>query len=105
MGVSETMVSTAVAGMIFSLLCGQPLMLIGATGPVLVFEQSLYSVRNISFCAFLNLYDDFIVSTTGFWLFFIFGCFFFLQRWIDKETHTAYIYITADNIHQGCCHF
>ncbi|XP_070187695.1 band 3 anion transport protein-like isoform X2 [Littorina saxatilis] len=42
MGVTETIVCTSVAGMLFSLLCGQPLMIIGPTGPVLVFEQSLY---------------------------------------------------------------
>ncbi|XP_025113828.1 band 3 anion transport protein-like isoform X2 [Pomacea canaliculata] len=55
MGVSETMVSTAVAGMIFSLLCGQPLMLIGATGPVLVFEQSLYSFASSNGIEFLPM--------------------------------------------------
>ncbi|XP_055870394.1 anion exchange protein 2-like isoform X2 [Biomphalaria glabrata] len=42
MGVVETMVATSVFGMMFSLLSGQPLLIIGATGPVLVFEESLY---------------------------------------------------------------
>ncbi|XP_063411589.1 band 3 anion transport protein-like [Mytilus trossulus] len=42
LGVEETVISTSVCGIIFALLAGQPLMLIGATGPVLVFEQSLY---------------------------------------------------------------
>ncbi|KAH9489557.1 Anion exchange protein 3, partial [Bulinus truncatus] len=46
MGVVETMVATSVFGMMFSLLSGQPLLIIGATGPVLVFEESLYK-----FCA------------------------------------------------------
>lgn len=44
MGVSETMVATSVFGMLFSLFSGQPLLIIGATGPVLVFEESLYKV-------------------------------------------------------------
>ncbi|CAG5134592.1 unnamed protein product, partial [Candidula unifasciata] len=42
MGVSETMVATSVFGMMFSLFSGQPLLILGATGPVLVFEESLY---------------------------------------------------------------
>ena len=44
MGVTETIVCTSISGMLFSLFCGQPLLLIGPTGPVLVFEQSLYNV-------------------------------------------------------------
>ena len=44
LGVKETVISTSLCGIIFALLAGQPLMLVGATGPVLVFEQSLYYV-------------------------------------------------------------
>ncbi len=44
MGVSEMLVSTAICGVVFSLLSGQPLIIIGATGPVLVFEEALYKV-------------------------------------------------------------
>lgn len=44
MGVTETILCTSISGMLFSLFCGQPLLLIGPTGPVLVFEQSLYNV-------------------------------------------------------------
>lgn len=42
MGVSEMMFATALSGVIFALFAGQPLMIIGATGPLLVFEQSTY---------------------------------------------------------------
>ncbi|XP_071493352.1 band 3 anion transport protein-like [Diadema antillarum] len=41
MGVSEMIVSTSLNGIIFSLLSGQPLIIIGPTGPVLVFEEHL----------------------------------------------------------------
>lgn len=44
MGVSEMLVSTAICGIVFSLFSGQPLIIIGATGPVLVFEEALYKV-------------------------------------------------------------
>ncbi|CAL1534908.1 unnamed protein product [Lymnaea stagnalis] len=55
MGVSETMVATSVFGMIFSLLSGQPLLIIGATGPVLVFEESLYKFCDSNDLEFLPL--------------------------------------------------
>lgn len=45
-GLSEMLISTSLGGMIFSLLTGQPLMLIGPTGPLLVFEEVIYE-----FCA------------------------------------------------------
>ncbi|XP_033102443.1 band 3 anion transport protein-like isoform X2 [Anneissia japonica] len=50
MGVSEMIFGTAICGVVFSLFSGQPLMIIGATGPVLVFEENLYS-----FCKSSNI--------------------------------------------------
>lgn len=44
MGVSELIVSTATVGIIFSLLAGQPLLIIGFSGPLLVFEEAYYKV-------------------------------------------------------------
>lgn len=44
MGVTELIVSTAVIGVIFSLLAGQPLLVIGFSGPLLVFEEAYYKV-------------------------------------------------------------
>ncbi|XP_072325073.1 anion exchange protein 3-like [Scyliorhinus torazame] len=41
-GVSELIVSTSVVGIAFSLLGAQPLLMIGFTGPLLVFEESFY---------------------------------------------------------------
>jgi solute carrier family 4 anion exchanger 2 len=43
-GISETLVSTSAAGIFFALLAGQPLIITGATGPLLLFDESLYSV-------------------------------------------------------------
>ncbi|XP_046676842.1 band 3 anion transport protein isoform X2 [Homalodisca vitripennis] len=42
-GVSETLVATAGAGVFFSLFSGQPLVIIGTTGPLLLFDESLFS--------------------------------------------------------------
>ncbi|XP_068733296.1 anion exchange protein 3-like [Montipora capricornis] len=39
MGVTEMIVATALSGILFSLFAGQPLIIIGATGPILVFEK------------------------------------------------------------------
>ena len=41
-GISETLMASAVGGVMFSLACGQPLIIIGATGPLLLFDESLF---------------------------------------------------------------
>ena len=43
-GVSEMLIGVSVSGILFSLLGGQPILIIGFTGPILVFEESLYQV-------------------------------------------------------------
>lgn len=45
MGVSELIISTSVLGILFSLLGAQPLLVIGFSGPLLVFEEAFYKVR------------------------------------------------------------
>ena len=44
MGVSEMIVSTALSGVLFALFAGQPLIIIGATGPILVFEKNTFEL-------------------------------------------------------------
>jgi hypothetical protein len=44
MGVSELLISTAVQGILFALLAAQPLLVVGFSGPLLVFEEAFYSV-------------------------------------------------------------
>ncbi|KRT84572.1 hypothetical protein AMK59_2894, partial [Oryctes borbonicus] len=41
MGVSETLIAGAIGGTIFALVAGQPLLITGTTGPLLLFEESL----------------------------------------------------------------
>ncbi|XP_013183587.1 anion exchange protein 2 isoform X2 [Amyelois transitella] len=40
-GISETLVFTCAGGVVFALLAGQPLMITGATGPLLLLDESL----------------------------------------------------------------
>jgi hypothetical protein len=44
MGVSETLMAQCIAGVVWALLAAQPLIIQSATGPVLVFEASLFVV-------------------------------------------------------------
>uniref|UniRef100_A0A8D3BZ43 Anion exchange protein n=1 Tax=Scophthalmus maximus TaxID=52904 RepID=A0A8D3BZ43_SCOMX len=63
MGVTELIVSTATLGVIFSLLAGQPLLIIGFSGPLLVFEEAYYK--------FCQSYDfEYLTGRVwiGFWL-------------------------------------
>lgn len=48
MGVSEMMVSTCVQGIIFCLFAAQPVLIIGFTGPLMVFEEAFFQVMLLS---------------------------------------------------------
>ncbi|MBN3323528.1 B3A2 protein, partial [Atractosteus spatula] len=63
MGVSELLVSTAVQGIIFCILGAQPILVVGFSGPLLVFEEAFYS-----FCKSQGM--EYIVARVwvGFWL-------------------------------------
>lgn len=43
-GLSESILATAIGGILFGFCSGQPLMIVGVTGPLLVFEQTIHSV-------------------------------------------------------------
>uniref|UniRef100_A0A3Q1GW57 Anion exchange protein n=1 Tax=Acanthochromis polyacanthus TaxID=80966 RepID=A0A3Q1GW57_9TELE len=43
MGVSELMISTSIQGIIFCLIAAQPVLVIGFSGPLLVFEEAFYT--------------------------------------------------------------
>lgn len=59
MGVTELIVSTATLGVIFSLLAGQPLLIIGFSGPLLVFEEAYYKVVFSENMESVSLYSNF----------------------------------------------
>ncbi|XP_044270897.1 band 3 anion transport protein isoform X2 [Tribolium madens] len=64
-GISETLLSTSAAGIIFAILSGQPLVIVGSTGPLLLFDESLYE-----FCKSSGFEDLFLTTRVyiGLWL-------------------------------------
>lgn len=44
LGVIETLLATSFSGIFFGLFSGQPLMIVGTTGPILVFEEATFNV-------------------------------------------------------------
>ncbi|KAM3916780.1 anion exchange protein 3 [Leptodactylus fuscus] len=63
MGVSELIVSTSVLGVLFSMLAAQPLLIIGFSGPLLVFEEAFFK-----FCQVQDI--EYLTGRVwiGFWL-------------------------------------
>ncbi|CAM9300496.1 unnamed protein product [Ectocarpus fasciculatus] len=62
MGTIEMIAATAVCGMVYAALAGQPLTIIGSTGPVLAFIAVLYKTAARMSLPFLPLY-----TWVGFW--------------------------------------
>lgn len=62
-GISETLIATCIAGVVFALLSGQPLVIVGSTGPLLLFDESLFE-----FCKSNNLEYLTIRVYIGIWL-------------------------------------
>ncbi|XP_078535258.1 anion exchange protein 3 isoform X2 [Lissotriton helveticus] len=95
MGVSELIISTSALGIIFSLLAAQPLLVIGFSGPLLVFEEAFYK-----FCQTQGI--EYLTGRVwiGFWLiFFIFimvaaeGS--FLVRYISPFTQEIFAFLIS----------
>ncbi|CAH1099641.1 unnamed protein product, partial [Psylliodes chrysocephalus] len=51
-GISETLLCTSISGIIFAIFAGQPLVIVGTTGALLLFDESLFQIcktNNINF--------------------------------------------------------
>ncbi|XP_069883954.1 band 3 anion transport protein [Dipodomys merriami] len=95
MGVSELLISTAVQGILFSLLGAQPLLVVGFSGPLLVFEEAFFS-----FCERRNL--EYIVGRAwiGFWLILLVVLVVafegsFLVRFISRYTQEIFSFLIS----------
>ncbi|XP_053555981.1 band 3 anion transport protein isoform X2 [Bombina bombina] len=95
MGVSELMVSTAAQGILFCILGAQPILILGFSGPLLVFEEAFYA-----FCASNGF--EYIVGRVwiGFWLILIViivvaceGS--FLVRFISRFTQEIFSFLIS----------
>ncbi|XP_031415836.1 anion exchange protein 3 isoform X1 [Clupea harengus] len=95
MGVSELIISTATVGILFSLLAGQPLLIIGFSGPLLVFEEAFYK-----FCQAQGF--EYLTGRVwiGFWLIFIVLVMVaaegsFLVRYISPFTQEIFAFLIS----------
>ncbi|XP_066543485.1 anion exchange protein 3 isoform X2 [Amia ocellicauda] len=95
MGVSELIIATSTLGVLFALFGGQPLLIIGFSGPLLVFEEAFYK-----FCQA----QDFEYLTgrvwIGFWLVFIVFVIVaaegsFLVRYISPFTQEVFAFLIS----------
>uniref|UniRef100_A0A3P9J2B5 Anion exchange protein n=1 Tax=Oryzias latipes TaxID=8090 RepID=A0A3P9J2B5_ORYLA len=94
-GVSELIVSTAVQGIFFSLLGAQPLLVVGFSGPLLVFEEAFFN-----FCKGNNI--EYLTGRTwiGFWLIIIVVVIVafegsFLVRFVSRFTQEIFSFIIS----------
>nr|XP_019607882.1 PREDICTED: band 3 anion transport protein [Rhinolophus sinicus] len=95
MGVSELLISTAVQGILFALLAAQPLLVLGFSGPLLVFEEAF-----LSFCNNNDL--DYLVGRVwiGFWLILLVVLVVafegsFLVRFISRYTQEIFSFLIS----------
>uniref|UniRef100_A0A3Q0QZ21 Anion exchange protein n=1 Tax=Amphilophus citrinellus TaxID=61819 RepID=A0A3Q0QZ21_AMPCI len=95
MGVTELIVSTATIGVIFSLFAGQPLLITGFSGPLLVFEEAFYK-----FCQAYNF--EYLTGRVwiGFWLIIIVVLIVaaegsFLVRYISPFTQEIFAFLIS----------
>uniref|UniRef100_A0A2K5YWV1 Anion exchange protein n=1 Tax=Mandrillus leucophaeus TaxID=9568 RepID=A0A2K5YWV1_MANLE len=95
MGVSELLISTAVQGILFALLGAQPLLVVGFSGPLLVFEEAFFS-----FCESNGL--EYIVGRVwiGFWLILLVVLVVafegsFLVRFISRYTQEIFSFLIS----------
>ncbi|ELT99392.1 hypothetical protein CAPTEDRAFT_129057 [Capitella teleta] len=55
LGVTEMLVGVSLCGLTFSLVSGQPMLIVGATGPLLVFEEALFQICGLMGVDFISL--------------------------------------------------
>lgn len=55
-GVVETLFSTALCGVLFAVVGGQPLVVLGVTGPIVIFTRTIYSIAKDLDLDFLQFY-------------------------------------------------
>ncbi|NWI08324.1 B3A2 protein, partial [Crypturellus soui] len=94
-GVSELIISTALQGVLFCLLGAQPLLVIGFSGPLLVFEEAFFT-----FCTSNGL--EYLVGRVwiGFWLILIVLLMVafegsFLVRFVSRFTQEIFAFLIS----------
>lgn len=54
-GISETILSCSIVGIVFHMFCGQPLVIVGTTGPLILFDKALFGFCESQGFDFLNV--------------------------------------------------
>lgn len=54
-GISETLIASSLVGIVFHTLAGQPLTIVGTTGPLLLFDEALYQFCKANEFSFLTV--------------------------------------------------
>lgn len=55
MGISETLISTSLVGIVFTLVASQPLIIVGGTSPLLLFDEALFQLCKANRIDFLTV--------------------------------------------------
>lgn len=56
MGVPELLISTSIQGIIFCFVAAQPVLVIGFSGPLLVFEEAFFAVSSSHRIAWMSFF-------------------------------------------------
>eukprot|EP00961_Rhodomonas_salina_P167373 2255369-Rhodomonas_salina.1 len=83
MGATETLLATAILGMLYPLMCGQPLTVMGATGPIAAYIIALRGIGEAVGVKFLPLYAWSGIFLSGF---LFLGAMFSLSNAIRRVT-------------------
>ncbi|XP_062382111.1 anion exchange protein 2a [Sardina pilchardus] len=94
-GVSELIIATAVHGVLFSLIGAQPLLVVGFSGPLLVFEEAFFSFCNANGMEYLTGR-----VWIGFWLIIIVVLMVafegsFLVRFVSRFTQEIFAFLIS----------
>ena len=88
-------VATAVGGMVYALLGGQPLVLLGGTGPILIFTALLYRLTSQLNLPFLPCYAWVGLWSAGFILLLALTDASVLLRYVTRFTDEVFVLLMA----------
>ncbi|KAK7500834.1 hypothetical protein BaRGS_00008078 [Batillaria attramentaria] len=95
MGVMECIFAGAVSSMVFALFAGQPLNILGSTGPMLVLENIIYDLCNDNGWDFLSLRFWVGIWTAGFLLLIVIFNLSALVRYLTRFTEESFACLIA----------
>ncbi|CAF1403791.1 unnamed protein product, partial [Didymodactylos carnosus] len=95
LGVSEMLLASSLNGLLFGLLSGQPLLILGPTGPFLVFEEMVYDLCKSLNCDFWTVRCCVSLWTTFFIIILVAFEGSFMIRYVSRFTEEIFAFIIA----------